>query len=87
MEIQRLWSDRAVACTTPCVFGLFSIVTLLAKQLDQRTLTAVSDRQLVLQASSDFRGFPRDRAAAELARDRFTVLAEQCRQGLSELTG
>jgi hypothetical protein len=26
-------------------------------------------------------------AAAELARDRFTVLAEQCRQGLSELTG
>jgi hypothetical protein len=41
VETQRQWSDRAVARTTPCLFGLFSIVTLLAAQLDQRTRTAV----------------------------------------------
>ncbi|MBO1909461.1 hypothetical protein J4G37_32120 [Microvirga sp. 3-52] len=34
VETQRQWSDRAVARTTPCLFGLFSIVTLLAAQLD-----------------------------------------------------
>jgi hypothetical protein len=41
VETQRQWSDRAVARTTPCLFGLFSIVTLLAAQLNQRTRTAV----------------------------------------------
>ena len=42
VETQRQWSDRAVARTTPCLFGLFSIVTLLAGQLGQRARTAVS---------------------------------------------
>jgi hypothetical protein len=41
VETQRQWSDRAVARTIPCLFGLFSIVTLLAGQLGQRTRTAV----------------------------------------------
>ena len=41
VETQRQWSDRAVARTTPCLFGLFSIVTLLAAQLGQRVRTAV----------------------------------------------
>jgi hypothetical protein len=41
VETQRQWSDRAVARTTPCLFGLFSIVTLLAAQLGQRARTAV----------------------------------------------
>jgi lambda repressor-like predicted transcriptional regulator len=41
VETQRQWSDRAVARTTPCLFGLFSLVTLLAAQLDQRTRTGV----------------------------------------------
>ena len=41
IETQRQWSDRAVACTTPSLFGLFSIVTLLAAQLGQRARTAV----------------------------------------------
>jgi hypothetical protein len=41
VETQRQWSDRAVARTTPCLFGLFSIVTLLAGQLGQRARTAV----------------------------------------------
>ena len=41
VETQRQWSDHAVARTTPCLFGLFSIVTLLAGQLHHQTRTAV----------------------------------------------
>ncbi|HEX8375602.1 MAG TPA: transposase [Geminicoccaceae bacterium] len=33
VETQRQWSDRAIARTTPCLLGLFSIVTLLAARL------------------------------------------------------
>ena len=41
VETQRQWSDRAIARTTPCLLALFSIVTLLAAQLDGRTRRAV----------------------------------------------
>ena len=34
VEIQRQWSDLAIARTTPCLLGLFSIVTLLADWLN-----------------------------------------------------
>lgn len=33
METQRQWSDRAIACTTPVILALYSIVALAAKQL------------------------------------------------------
>jgi hypothetical protein len=33
VETQRQWSDKAIARSTPCLFGLYSIVTLLAQQL------------------------------------------------------
>ena len=33
METQRQWSDRAIARTTPALFGLFSVVTLAADVL------------------------------------------------------
>ena len=33
VETQRQWSDRAIARTTPALFGLFSLVTLLAHHL------------------------------------------------------
>ena len=33
METQRLWSDKAIARTTPTLLGLYSIVTLLAQPL------------------------------------------------------
>ena len=33
VETQRQWSDLAIARTTPCLLGLFSLVTLLAAQL------------------------------------------------------
>ncbi len=36
VETQRQWSDRAIARTTPCLLGLFSIVTLLAGRLPAR---------------------------------------------------
>jgi hypothetical protein len=42
VETQRQWSDKAVARTTPCLLGLFSIVTLLAARLDHRTRLRVS---------------------------------------------
>lgn len=33
VETQRQWSDLAIARTTPCLFGLYAIVTLLALHL------------------------------------------------------
>ena len=42
VETQRQWSDKAIAHTTPCLLGLFSIVTLIASRLDSRTRTQVS---------------------------------------------
>lgn len=37
-ETQRQWSDRAIARTTPCLLGLFSLVTLIARVLHPDTL-------------------------------------------------
>jgi len=42
VETQRQWSDKAIARTTPCLLGLFSIVTLLASRLDSRARVQVS---------------------------------------------
>ena len=44
VETQRQWSDKAIARTTPCLLGLFSLVTLLGKQLtpQARRATAAS---------------------------------------------
>ena len=44
VETQRQWSDQAIARTTPCLLGLFSLVTLLGKQLapQARRTTATS---------------------------------------------
>jgi hypothetical protein len=36
VESQRQWSDLAIARTTPCLLGLFSLVTLSADQLHER---------------------------------------------------
>ena len=41
VETQRQWSDQAIARATPCLLGLFSIVTLLAAHLDRRARTAM----------------------------------------------
>ncbi len=42
VETQRQWSDRAIARTTPCLLGLFSIVALLAARLGNRARLRVS---------------------------------------------
>ena len=42
METQRQWSDNAIARTTPCLLGLFSLVTLLAAQLTPQARQAVA---------------------------------------------
>ena len=42
VETQRQWSDRAIARTTPCLLGLFSLVTLLAVRLGPRARLAVA---------------------------------------------
>jgi hypothetical protein len=36
VESQRQWSDQAIARTTPILFGLFSLITLWADDLQQR---------------------------------------------------
>ncbi len=35
IETQRQWSDKAVQRTTPCLFGLFSLITLMAERLSK----------------------------------------------------
>ena len=42
VETQRQWSDKAVARTTPCLLGLFSVVALLAARLDRRSRLRLS---------------------------------------------
>jgi hypothetical protein len=42
VETQRQWSDRAIARTTPCLLGLFSLVTLLAAQLTPQARRAIA---------------------------------------------
>ena len=37
-ETQRQWSDKAIERTTPCLFGIFSLVVLMAKTLHPQTL-------------------------------------------------
>ena len=42
VETQRQWSDKAIARTTPCLLGLFSVVALLAARLSQHERLRVS---------------------------------------------
>jgi hypothetical protein len=42
VETRRRWSDKAIARTTPCPLGLFSVVTPLASRLDRRARVQVS---------------------------------------------
>ena len=42
VETQRQWSDKAIARTTPCLLGLFSVVALLGRQLAPQTRRATA---------------------------------------------
>jgi hypothetical protein len=37
-ETQRQWSDKAIERTVPCLFGIFSLVVLMAKVLHPQML-------------------------------------------------
>ena len=39
VEGQRQWNDRAITRATPCLLGLFSVVTLIAERLQARGLS------------------------------------------------
>src|SRR4051812_21544673 len=54
VETQRQWSDQAIARTTPCLLGLFSVVTLLANRLSRHARLRLSC-SLVLQAAAHLR--------------------------------
>jgi len=69
VETQRQWSDKAIARTTPCLLGLFSIVTLLASRLDCRARVQVS--------SSAWYHKPRPTFADSLAAVRRAIWSEQ----------
>jgi hypothetical protein len=42
VETQRQWTDKAIARTTPCLLGLFSIVALLGARLHPRTRLTIA---------------------------------------------
>ena len=42
VETQRQWSDLAIARTTPCLLGLFSLVTLLGQKLTPQARRAAA---------------------------------------------
>jgi hypothetical protein len=42
LETHRQWSNRAIARTTPCLLGLFSITALLGNQLNPSTKLAAA---------------------------------------------
>jgi hypothetical protein len=71
VETQRQWSDRAIARTTPCLLGLFSIVTLLARATRTARTSRCSDGQLVSQTSPDLHRCARRSAAPHLAGNGF----------------
>ena len=69
VETQRQWSDLAIARTTPCLLGLFSLVTLLAARLRP------SDREAA--ASSAWYRKPRPTFSDTLAAVRHHIWREQ----------
>jgi hypothetical protein len=79
VETQRQWSDRAIARTTPCLLGLFSVVTLLAAvgtsgpNQPPRPAPRLG-RRLVPQAAANLRRHPRGGSAPGLARAGFPHL-------------
>ncbi len=42
METNRQWSDKVIQRTTPCLLGLFSIVTLVANELNEKGKLKIS---------------------------------------------
>jgi hypothetical protein len=92
VETQRQWSDPAMARTTPCLLGLFSIVALLAARLSVPTRRAVSTAAwyrkqrptfadtlaAVRREIWDAQGFSLSRVGSEMRK-----LSQRLREGIS----
>ena len=80
VETQRQWSDRAIARTTPCLLGLFSLVTLLAAQLSPTGTRGRYERGLVSQTPPHLQRHTRRCAATFLAGTGFIHLPPRGRR-------
>jgi hypothetical protein len=54
VETQRQWSEKAIARTTPALFALYSVVTLLAAQLIERQALSVRRAAWYAKESATF---------------------------------
>ena len=54
VETQRQWSEPAIARTTPCLLGLFSLVTLLAHRLVQQGVRPVRQTAWYVKEQATF---------------------------------
>jgi len=54
VETQRQWSEKAIARSTPCLFGLFSLVALLAAQIDHTKWLGVAATAWYKKATPTF---------------------------------
>ena len=70
IETQRQWSDPAIARTTPVLFGLFSLVTVLALRFCPSGQLPVETHRVVPQIRSHLRGLSH-LGAAHLWRARY----------------
>ncbi len=73
VESQRQWTDKAIARTTPALFGLFSLVTLLADQLLEGQPCPV--RRAAWYATPHLQRHPRSGAPLSLDPDGFSAVA------------
>ena len=51
IETNRQWSDKSIARTTPCLMGLFSLVAMVAQELEEKGKLKM--RQAVWYKNSD----------------------------------
>ena len=70
VETQRQWSDRAIARTTPCLLGLFSLVALFASPACAGHPPRGLDRQPGIASNSRPSPIPSPRYAARSGRRR-----------------
>ena len=73
-ETQRQWSERAIERTAPCLFGLFSLIVVMAKTLHPQDVAA-SRNQLVSQRRGDLQRCASRRPRSSLGQFQFQCVA------------
>ena len=66
-ETQRQWSDLAIFRTTPCLLGLFSLVTPLGRQLTPQGAPSRCNQRFACEAAQNLFRHARRRASQTLA--------------------